>query len=32
VTHVWTISGGKAARIEFFATRDEALKAVGLEE
>jgi ketosteroid isomerase-like protein len=29
---VWTVHGGKVARIDFYATRAEALKAVGLAE
>jgi ketosteroid isomerase-like protein len=29
---VWTVHGGKIARIDFYATRAEALKAVGLAE
>jgi ketosteroid isomerase-like protein len=29
---VWTVRDGKVARIEFYWNRDEALKAVGLEE
>ena len=28
--YVWTVRGGKALRMEGYATRDEALKAVGL--
>jgi ketosteroid isomerase-like protein len=32
VTHVWTVRDGKAARIEFFADRAEALGAVGVSE
>ncbi len=32
VTHVWTVRARKVACIDFYATRDEALKAVGLEE
>jgi ketosteroid isomerase-like protein len=30
--YVWTVRDGKALRMEGFANRDEALKAVGLEE
>ena len=29
---VWTVRDGKVARVEFYADRDTALKAVGLEE
>ena len=31
-SHVWTVRAGKLFRLRVFDTRDEALKAVGLEE
>jgi uncharacterized protein len=31
-SHVWTVRGGKLWRLRIYDTRDEALKAVGLEE
>jgi uncharacterized protein len=31
-SHVWTVRGGKMLRLRVYDTRDEALKAVGLEE
>jgi uncharacterized protein len=31
-SHVWTVRGGKLWRLRVYDTRDEALKAVGLEE
>jgi ketosteroid isomerase-like protein len=32
VAHVWTIRGGKIARLQTFRNPDEALEAVGLRE
>jgi ketosteroid isomerase-like protein len=32
VAAIWTVRGGKIARAEFYPSRDDALKAVGLEE